>query len=474
MTDASAMRLAHAFGARYDLPIPLLLFVVGGAAVVVLSFLLVLPLAVTPGGSEQPALADLAPTTQLSRVWTPVSLAVLTALTACGLFGSNVVSENIVPTSFWLLVWIAVPLSCGLLGDWTRTLNPFANLARLADSPRLRFVVLARSEPVGWPRTVGWWPAVVLFFLLACGELIVNLTATLPHVVGLGFVVYAVLSAFLGLLTGPAWLERGEVFSVLFNTWGRLGYFRFGAAGRRGFAGGLVVPFERTASRVAFVMLLLISVNFDGLLATPQWASFERARAGIDQTAVHELRTISFLVLTAVICLVFGAFAVGAARAGGRRAGSRDALTGLLPSLLPIAFGYLLAHNAAYLLVNSQLMFPLIGNPTGLASWPVALPYPFNDSYEPNHSFLPNAFYWYLGVVTIVAAHVAAVILAHRHLAGAGRDERLARRSEYPWLVAMVAYTAFSLYLIAQPLVQDKGQAPASAASQVGRAHLLS
>src|SRR5579884_1700549 len=36
------MVLAHAFGARYDLPVPLVYFVTGGAAVVFLSFLLVL------------------------------------------------------------------------------------------------------------------------------------------------------------------------------------------------------------------------------------------------------------------------------------------------------------------------------------------------------------------------------------------------------------------------------------------------
>lgn len=48
------MILAHAFGARYDLPIPLLLFVLGGAAVVVLSFLLVLPREVTEREVEGP------------------------------------------------------------------------------------------------------------------------------------------------------------------------------------------------------------------------------------------------------------------------------------------------------------------------------------------------------------------------------------------------------------------------------------
>src|SRR3954453_13762270 len=35
--------LAHAFGQRYDLPIPLWLFVLGGALVVIASFLLIVP-----------------------------------------------------------------------------------------------------------------------------------------------------------------------------------------------------------------------------------------------------------------------------------------------------------------------------------------------------------------------------------------------------------------------------------------------
>ncbi len=464
--------LAHAFGARYDLPIPLLLFVVGGAAVVVVSFLLVLPRAVTAGRSDQSSLPDQAASTRLQPAWAALSIAVLVLLAACGLAGSNVVADNIVPTTFWLLVWIAVPLSCGLLGDWTRLLNPFANLARLTDRPGLRQAVLGRREPLSWPVRLGWWPAVVLLFALACGELIFNLTATEPHVIGAGFVLYALVNLFLGLLAGEAWGQRGEVFSVLFSTWGRLGFRRFGAQGRRGFAGGLVVPFEHTVSRIMFVMLLLISVNFDGLLATPQWSAFERARVGADPSGVQDLRAASFVLLTAVICLVFGLFAWAAVRAGGTGGGVRVALTGLMPSLVPIAFGYLLAHNAAYLLVNSQLMLPLIGNPVGTESWPIHRPYPFNDSYEPNHTFLPSAFYWYLGVVAIVAVHVVAVVLAHRHLAGTARDERRGRRSEYPWLVAMVAYTAFSLYLIAQPLVQEKQPAEKPGAA-VARASVV-
>ena len=69
---------------------------------------------------------------------------------------------------------------------------------------------------------------------------------------------------------------------------------------------------------------------------------------------------------------------------------------------------------------------------------------------------LPSAFYWYVAVAAIIAVHVLAVLIAHRHLARTGPATAHARRSEYPWLVAMVGYTMVSLWLIAQPLVTDK------------------
>ena len=42
--------------------------------------------------------------------------------------------------------------------------------------------------------------------------------------------------------------------------------------------------------------------------------------------------------------------------------------------------------------------------------------------YEPHLHFLPSGFYWYFAVVVIVAAHVVAVLVAHRHLATSSAD----------------------------------------------------
>ena len=162
--------------------------------------------------------------------------------------------------------------------------------------------------------------------------------------------------------------------------------------------------------------------------------------------------------MTIVLALLLLGFAQASTVAGRLRLRPLESLTGLLPSLVPIAFGYLLAHNIEYILINGQLMFPLLGNPPGgQDKWPLAshMPYPFNDSYEVNHTFLPSGFYWYFSLVVIVAVHVYAVVLAHRHLVRVGIDRRSELRSEYPWLVAMVGYTCLSLWLLAQPLTKE-------------------
>ncbi len=375
-----------------------------------------------------------------------------------GITGSQEIPENIVPTTFWLVVWIIVPLTCGLLGDWTQAANPFAALAKLADRPGLRRALLGSETPVAWPDRLGWWPAVALYFLTACGELIVNKTAVQPRVTAIGLLVYALVSAFAGLMFGSRWLERGEMFSVLYSTWGRLGFFRFGARGRRGFAGGLDVPFEPSPSRTAFVLLLLVSVNFDGLISTPHWTTLTTNLKLVAPDKSKQLElfgTAVFLAIAIAVWAVFGGFAYAAARAAGVRERMTAALADLLPSMVPIAFGYLIAHNLQYVLINSQLLLPLIGNPTGLDSWPIHLFFPFNDSFEPHVKFLPNAFYWYFAVVVIIVVHIIAVVIAHRHLTLRARDRVDARRGEYRWLVAMVAYTMLSLWLIAQPLTKE-------------------
>ena len=452
----------HAFGQRYELPIPLLLFVLGGAGIVLLSFLIVLQRNVKAVPTQE--YSDTTHLPQFSRPWAGISLIGLLMLVITGLYGSQEVAENIVPTLFWLVVWIAVPLTCAVVGDFTRQLNPFLQTARIFDSPNLRRRLIAKIEPMAWPVWLSWWPAVALFFVLAAGELIFNQTATLPAVTAVGAIIYAIISAVMGLLYGDQWAMKGEVFSVLFSTWGRLGWFRFGDTGTSGLAGGLAhEPFEPAISRIIFVVLLLVNVGLDGLLSTPFWAKFIYglpAAISFGTTGYRLFVTAVFGVLAITFVGLLYLFARAVAYAGAYRSKQpRVVLAGLLPSLLPISFGYLLAHNIQYLLVNGQLLFPLIGNPVGSKNWPFHFAYPFNDSFDPNLHLLPSSFYWYLSVIIIIAVHIMAVVLAHRHLGSKATSKEQARRSEYPWVFAMITYTMLSLWLLAQPLVKEASTA---------------
>ncbi len=460
--------IAHAFGQRYESPVPLWMFLAGGAAAVLVSFALVYGREVMATGTHPPA--DVVPP-RGGRAPAIGSVVLLALLVACGLAGSQVVAENLLPTAFWVFGWVAAPLLVGVVGDFTGPLNPFAAIARGADRPGLRAAVIAGRHPVRWPAAAGYWVAATGYLAVVVGELIVNGTATLPRVTAAALAGYAVVCAAGGLVFGAdAWNTRAELFTVMFATWGRLGYRRFRAPGRPGFAGGLAVPFDATASRVVGVLLLLVSVTFDGLLSTPQWqhlVAWLPATMGAGTRGLEAVSTLALLVLTTAMLGMFGAFAAAAARAGRHGGSALGALTGLLPSLLPIAYGYLLAHYVQYILINGQLALPLLGNPLGQDPPPVALPYPFNDSYEVNTSIMPTAVVWYVQIAVIISAHIIAVVIAHRHLhvSSAGRD--LARRAEWPWLAAMVGYTMISLWLLAQPLIEQPAHPAPAAGAQV-------
>src|SRR5437764_713859 len=134
-----------------------------------------------------------------------------------------------------------------------------------------------------------------------------------------GYTRGAVVALLLGFLCGQAWLRGGGMFAVLFDTWGRLGYVRCGAPGRRRFAGGLERGFSRHPSRIAFVLLMLLNVNFDGLLSTPQWADVLRQLPNgynVPSAKQHYFNTVTFALMAVVLALLLLGFAQASTRAG--------------------------------------------------------------------------------------------------------------------------------------------------------------
>jgi hypothetical protein len=310
------------------------------------------------------------------------------------------------------------------------------------------------SPRVRYQDRFGYWPAAGLFFLFACGELVFNEVTTLPAVTGLIIIGYLLFTALMSWIFGAEeWLSRGEVFSVLFSTWGRLGWFRFSSPGRPGFFGGLAHPFTASVSRLTFVLLLLVSVSFDGLLSTPLWKhlAVSLPQALHPQTPLYAIVLLSvFAAMVAVIWGIFLGFSFAVKLAGRLDQPVVAVLAGLMPSLVPIAFGYLVAHNFDYLTINGQLLIHLASDPLGIGT-----NFFGTVEYEPRINLVPTAFIWYMEIALIIAVHIAAVFLAHGYLGRAARTIARARDAEWPWILAMVAYTMSSLWLLAQPIVQE-------------------
>jgi hypothetical protein len=435
----------HTFGTRYDLPAPLYLYLLGAGAVVFASFLLVLRRPV----SAQVAAGDDVPV-QGIRLAAGQTLALIVGLllAAAGIFGIQSVPDSILPTMFWLVFWIAVPISVAIVGNYWPYISPLHLIA----------TITGRQGRRPYPQAWGYWPAALLFFLFACGELVVSVIAVTPRSTGLIMLAYGLLTALMAAIFGAeAWLHQGEVFSVLFATWGRLGWFRFGAPGRRGFFGGLEQPFTASLSRLTSVLLLLVSISFDGLLATPAWKSFAAALPEGLHPARGEFRwgyalveMVIFVASIAVIGALFTGFAAAVRAAGHLEAPLISVVAGLAPSLVPIAFGYLVAHNFDYLTINGQLLIHQISDPVGSG-----LNLFGTVDYEPNINLVPTGFIWYFEIALIITVHVIAVVLAHSYIGRAARTEVRGRRAEWPWIAAMVGYTVSSLWLLAQPIVQE-------------------
>jgi len=125
-------------------------------------------------------------------------------------------------------------------------------------------------------------------------------------------------------------------------------------------------------------------------------------------------------------------------------------------TLVPIAVAYNIAHNFSSLLIQGQLVIPLLSDPFG---------YKWNlfgtATYYPNIGIVDARFTWYVAIGAIVVGHVISVWLAHRVALREFGVPRKATFASVPLTILMVIYTAVSLSVIAEPMVKFEIPDPA-------------
>ena len=471
---------AHAFGPRYDLPLPLELYLVGAGCAVALSFaIMAVFFHAPPARTDRPRI-DLLRFRPVQVLFHPAAIAVVRSISvglfllvlAAGLFGTQDTLKNLAPTFVWIIWWVGLAYVAALGGNLWSACNPWSIVFAGLERSIRRFGSRTRLDfGLAYPSWLGVWPAVALFGLFAWFELISE-AAKLPAPLATAILVYSGLT-WLGMIAfgRNVWLAHGEAFSLVFGVLGR--FAPIGAPERdspdgpprrwhlRPYAAGLVVESPCRLSMTAFVLLMLSTVTFDGFKETPLWAGllgWVALRQWLQPLllGLHDLgfdyRAVLGTVTLAVFPILFLAVYLGFAWLAKRASGSARPLaeiSGLFVfSLAPIAIAYHLAHYLSYLLLAGQLVIPLVSDPFGIG-WNLFR----TAGYGIDIGIVGAEFVWHFAVVAIVVGHVLAIGVAHFVALRLFGTAAAALRSQYPFLVLMVAYTMASLWILSQPIV---------------------
>lgn len=470
---------AHGFAERYDLPVPLQLYLAGSAAVVALSFVVVAyfvrgdrTVQRYPTFNLLDTVAGRALASRVSRfVLRFLALFMLVLVVVAGLIGDDDPFKNIAPTTVWVIWWVGLAYVSGMLGDLWALLNPWRTVFEVAEW------LLTRLKPnmrlglnMDYPGRAGSWPAVLLFVWFIWAELIWPASDS-PAKLSQAVINYSIVT-WIGMLVFGSrnWLRHGEVFTILFGLLARFAPTEYLAERRewnlRPWAVGLLPDKPMSFSLTVFVLLILSSVTFDGLLATPLWAEIAQWMlmsdlvrplvlliqdiSGDAIAAISTIALIVFLLVFQLMYLAFCALMYFATPAKARADLSIGELARLFVlSIIPIALAYHLAHYLSFLLIVGQYMIPLASDPFGFG-WNL-----FGTTlYMVDIGIVNARFVWITSVIAIVTGHIIAVWLAHVVALRRFRDSRAALRSQIPMLFLMVTYTMLSLWILAQPVVE--------------------
>ena len=497
---------AHAFGQRYDLPIPLSYFLAGAAAAVALSFV-VMGMFIKGGESafRYPRLNLLA-TPALGRILTSrillgalriASVALLLLVIAAALFGSDNPLANLSPTFIWIIWWVGMGYVAALLGNFWMLINPWKTLFEWGEwlARRIRGGQSdARGGLIEYPR--GWdvMPALLGFFAFVWLENVYPGSVVPRYLAALVLVYSLITLGGMALFGKHTWLRYGDCFSVLFGIFARFSptevrvvggncahcdicaiergggdaddcvdcYACFEAArdgdsgARREFnlrpwAVGLMPTRRVSLIMTAFVTLTLAAVTFDGLQETASWVAVQKLGLRLfGAGGVSVADTLGVALTPALLFAAYLAFCVGVKALSGEQAPLMEVAQTYVFSLVPIALAYNMAHFLSLLLVQGQLIIPLASDPFGFG-WDI-----FGTAgYRIDPTVISTRAAWFLSVGAIVAGHIVSVYIAHAISLRRAANRSLALRGQYPMLALMVLYTAVSLWIIAQPIVNS-------------------
>ena len=336
---------------------------------------------------------------------------------------------NLAPTLIWIVAWQGMSFVVVLLGNVWPALDPFRQLHRwLKPPPCFRT----------WAPALGVWPATTLLLLWSALEVIYPL-ATTPFKVGCALLCWMMVSLWGQHLWGKAWHANADFVSLYLAWMGRLSLL------------GRPAPTEPDSAKpgqLGFVMAMLSTVLFDGLHGGSGWLVFEAfMRRGLT-TAIdpngYAIGTCGLLGVWLVQCAGYGLVCHITAWTSGT-GNMRSWAVPWLPTLVPIAVAYNVAHNFSSMVIQGQSFVQLLSDPLG-RQWNVL----GTATWYPDIGLLDAEVNWYIALTAIVVGHMVSVVMAHR--VATGLAPRRVFQATWPLTLWMLSLTALSLYILADPM----------------------
>ncbi len=457
---------AHAGERGFVMLLPAHLFMIGGTAVVALTFLIALAV------PSRWAIGKAVRSWELFKwrgnlallVPSYLSLVFLIILIVAGHSGSTDPLANPLPMVTWSLLWIGLVFTHVLLGNVWVFINPWRAIDHLLGllSPR------AKSEPapiLKYPMAFGYWPAVALLIVLVWFEN-VSPSPQDPQLlanVATGYLVLTIIGMrFFGR---RIWLEHVEVLSVYFRMVSWLAPVKWTvdelnqgpARGRASInwpCAQLITLKPLTMSGTLFVLSALAAVSFDGFSHTFRWLGLVGANPleYPGRTDLIPFNTAGLIgACIALILAYWGAVALGYPR--DRQVTNETGLGGKLAiSMVSIAFAYHVAHYLPAFLVEAQYAIRTVSDPFDVG-WDLfgTAHMHIKDSLRTHHLYIE--LIWYAQVAAIVIGHVAAILVAHIIALREVKAGSAPAYRQIPLTVLMVAYTFLGLWLLSAPAV---------------------
>lgn len=451
---------AHAFGARYDLPLPLHLYLGAAGLAVAASFAAAL---VFLRGDRTTTFAISIPlptkSTALAAILLRlIGLLILLVLLGAAAFGPPSATENLVTIFVWVVWWVGFLLISALFVAVWPAIDPF----------RGTFIVLCRlcgrdpEHADGRLPSLAGYLAPLGLLALAWIEIISDWSER-PKAVGLIVSIYLVITLLCASRFGMAWFRVADPLGRLFDLLGRMAIFRPTAVStlKLGLPGeGLLDTNQPIKGEAALVCVLIGIVIFDGFSETPAWAA---VLDGISQSqslrglllflreqGVDLLKLIRSAGLFASIIAFLAAFwslSWAMRRAAGDNRPTSDVAAHFAGTLLPIATAYHLSHYVSYLLIAGQLAAPAASDPFGLG-WDL-----FGAADRSiNISVIGARHVWWIGFTALILGHGLSVLIGHRRALIYFGESRSASASQLPMMIGMVCLTVMSLWILSQPI----------------------